>query len=132
MLPVPAAHVGCTTDSVAASGTEAPGLITTLLSAVDVQPASLVTVKEYEPGARPERVVPDPLPWMLPPGVIFKVHVPVEGRPLSTMDPAGSAQVGWVMAPAVGAAGVAGRGFTATAAGNEIHVLSDVLLARIS
>ncbi len=69
---------------------------------------------------------------MLPPGVLFKVHVPVDGRPFSTIEPVGSAHDGLVMVPTVGAAGVSGRGFIVTVAGFEMHVLSDVLLTRIS
>ena len=42
------------------------------------------------------------------PGVLVKVQVPVAGKPLKATLPVAVAQVGWVMVPTIGAAGVAG------------------------
>jgi hypothetical protein len=53
------------------------------------------------------RVVPVPLIVTLP-GKSVKVHVPVAGRPLRATLPVERAQVGWVMVPTTGAAGVSG------------------------
>jgi hypothetical protein len=63
------------------------------------------------PGLSPETVlfVPDPV---IAPGSI--VQVPLAGRPDNTTLPVGRAQVGWVLAPTVGAAGAAGTAFIIT------------------
>jgi hypothetical protein len=54
-------------------------------------------------------VVEDPLPVeVVPPGDLVSVHVPDEGKPLSTTLPVASAQEGWVIVPTTGAAGVEG------------------------
>ena len=47
------------------------------------------------------------------PGLRVKVHVPA-GNPLIATEPVATAQVGWVMAPRVGTAGVAGCAFITT------------------
>ena len=52
-------------------------------------------------------LVPVPV-VVVPPGVRVNVHVPLEGKPLSTTLPVARAQVGWVMVPATGADGVTG------------------------
>ena len=56
------------------------------------------------PADRPEIVVLLPLPVILP-GLI--VQLP-DGRPFSITLPVAFEQVGWVIVPAIGAAGVAG------------------------
>jgi hypothetical protein len=65
-----------------------------------------------------------PLPVVVTlPGLLINVHDPDEGNPLSTTDPVATVHVGWVMVPAVGAAG---NEFTVTvtcADGMVPHVL---------
>ena len=82
-------------------------LITILSDANEVHPAALVTVKEYVPTASPVIVVlvVDP---SIEPGLI--VQFPV-GKSLKITLPVATAQVGCVITPTVGAAGV---GFTVT------------------
>ena len=56
------------------------------------------------------------------PGVLVKVQVPVAGKPLKATLPVAVAQVGWVIVPAIGAAGVAGCALmTILADAGEIH-----------
>ena len=64
-----------------------------------------------------------PVPVMItPPGVPVNVHVPVAGNPFNTTLPVAVAQVGWVMVPIVGAAGVAGcELITILADPKEVH-----------
>ena len=63
------------------------------------------------PAARPEIVVLIPVPFVVtPPGLRVNVHVPLEGNPFNTTLPVAT-QVGWVMVPATGAAGVRGCAF---------------------
>ena len=79
------------------------GLITTLLVATEVQFAGfVVTVKLYVPGSRLFIVVLAVLP-VIEPG--FIVQFP-EGNPLKTTLPVDEMQVGCVIVPTVGAAGV--------------------------
>jgi hypothetical protein len=49
--------------------------------------------------------------YVTAPGVLVRVHVPEEGNPLRATLPVGTAQVGWVIAPATGAVGTAGGAF---------------------
>ena len=79
-------------------------MITTFTVAPEVQPAALVTVKLYVPGARLLIVVDVVLPLM-PPGLI--VQLPA-GNPLRTTEPVPTVHVGCVMAPTTGAVGVGG------------------------
>jgi hypothetical protein len=66
----------------------------------------LVTVKVYEPGARPVMVVVVPVPVVIaPPGLLVIVHVPVAGKPFNTTLPVATEQVGCVIDPIVGAPG---------------------------
>ena len=59
--------------------------------------------------ASPDIVVLVPVPVVVfPPGLRVNVQVPEEGNPLSTTLPVATLQVGCVMAPTVGAVGVAG------------------------
>ena len=55
-----------------------------------------------------------PVPVVVPPGVLVRVHVPVAGSPLSTTLPVATLHVGWVIATTVGAAGVTGAVFITT------------------
>ena len=48
------------------------------------------------------------------PGFLVRVHVPDEGRPLSTTLPVGTAQVGWVLVPTTGAVGAEGTALITT------------------
>jgi hypothetical protein len=60
------------------------------------------------PAARPEIVILVPVPEVItPPGVRVRVHVPVDGSPLSTTLPVASRQVGLVIVPTNGAEGIA-------------------------
>ena len=52
-------------------------------------------------------LVPVPV-VVVPPGVLVSVHVPDEGSPLNTTLPVAKAHVGFVIAPTVGAFGIAG------------------------
>jgi hypothetical protein len=89
----------------------APGGVfrTRLEDAEDVHEEALVTVNVYVPGGIPVTVVevPDPL-VVVPPGDLVTVHDPEEGSPFSTTLPVGTAQVGCVIVPKVGAVGVDG------------------------
>ena len=59
-------------------------------------------------GAKPDIVVLIPVPVVVTaPGLRVNVHVPVEGSPLNTTLPVATVQVGWVIVPTVGAAGMA-------------------------
>jgi hypothetical protein len=81
--------------------------ITTLADDGDVHPSELVTVKVYVPVIRPEIVVLVPVPFVvIAPGVRVTVQVPVEGNPLNTTLPVDTKQVGCVIVPMEGAAGV--------------------------
>lgn len=94
------------------------GFITTLTDDVEVQPEALVTVNVYEPAANPVIVLLLPVPEIepgfmvqFPAGKSFKVTLPVE-----------TVHVGWIMAPTVGAIGVAGCGLiTLLAEGDDSH-----------
>ena len=59
------------------------------------------------------------------------VHVPVAGKPLKATLPVDDAHVGWVIVPTLGAPGADGCALTVTEVGDEIQVLSPVLLTRI-
>lgn len=110
MLPVARAHVGCVMVPITgAEGVTGCILITKLLDVPEVQPSELVTVYVYAPGANPEMVVIIPVPLVVtPPGLRVSVQVPPEGKPFSTTLPVPTEQVGWVMVPITGAAGVTG------------------------
>jgi hypothetical protein len=103
--PVATKHVGWVmVPTVGVLGVTGWVLITTLAVALEVQPTELVTVKLYEPAAKPDTVVLAPDPEIAP-GLI--VHVPV-GKPLSITEPIATKQVGWVIVPTVGVLGVTG------------------------
>jgi hypothetical protein len=102
-LSVAPTHRGPLLAGVGVGGTVGTGFTTTLADAGEIQPKEFVTVKLYVPGERPVIVVVVPLP-VIPPG--FIVHVPDEGNPFNTTLPVGIGQVGWVIAPTVGAVGL--------------------------
>jgi hypothetical protein len=124
-LPVVAIHEDgwVIVPTIGAVGADGAGLITTLADSTDIQPATLVTLKLYVPGARLLRVVLVPVP-AIDPGLI--VHVPVAGRPLSITLPEGSAhEEGCVIVPTTGADGAVGAALITTVAdASDIHPAS--------
>ena len=78
--------------------------ITTPDEAGEIQPDALVTLKLYVPVDKPDIVLPVPEPAIAPG---FIVHDPV-GKPANTTLPVACVQVGCVIVPTVGAAGVDG------------------------
>lgn len=104
-LPVATEQVGCTILLiVGAEGVTGCGLIITLADASDVHPTEFVTVKLYVPANKNEMVVLAEFPVM-DPGLT--VQFP-DGRPLIITLPVAILQVGWVIVPGIGAAGVIG------------------------
>ena len=87
-------------------------LFTTITAAVDsaeVHPDEFVTVKVNTPPSRFVIVLLAPLPSVVnPPGKSVITHEPREGSPLNTTLPDGTASVGWVMIPTIGAVGGGG------------------------
>jgi hypothetical protein len=66
-------------------------------------------------------LVPDPT-VVVPPGVRVIIHEPVDGKPLNTTLPVGTARDGWVTVPTTGAVGVAGcAGITTFEDGTDKH-----------
>jgi hypothetical protein len=58
----------------------------------------------------------------VPPGVLVKVHVPVEGKPLNGTLPVAVLHVGWMIVPATGAVGVTGWALMTTfAEAADVH-----------
>ena len=110
MLPVASSQVGCViVPMTGAAGVTGCALITTSAEAGEAQPAAFATVNVYVPGgiAVTVRVVPEPFIVTLP-GIRVRVQFPVAGRPLRATLPVDRAQVGWVIVPTTGAAGVSG------------------------
>lgn len=90
-------------------GFEGIALITTFTEAGEEQVLLLVTVNVYvvfTGRAVTVKFVPVPL-YVVPPGVLMIVQLPVEGKPLKTTLPVGVVHVGWVMVPTIGAVGLA-------------------------
>lgn len=95
-------------------------MITIFAEDAEVHSEEFVTVYVYVPVASPVIVLLVPLPVVVPPpGLIVKVHVPLDGRPLKATLPMASAQVGCVIAPTTGAVGVAGWVLIITFADDE-------------
>jgi len=90
--------------------TGTPGVeIVTGPDSVEVQPAEFVTVKVNTPPARFDIVMLVPVPVVVAaPGKRVITHVPVDGNPVKTTLPVGTANVGWVIVPNPGAEGVGG------------------------
>ena len=105
--PVGVPQLGCViVPTVGAAGKAGAALMNTLPEETETHPTSLVTVKVYDVLAgMPDIVAVVPVPVVVPPGVLVKVHVPVAGNPLNTTEPVGVAQVGCVGIPTVGAPG---------------------------
>ena len=102
-------QIGLFEVSVGALGEAGCELTTTFTDDVDVQPAAFVTVYVYVPAAKPEIVVVIPVPVVVTaPGLLVKVHVPLDGNPFKTTLPVAVEQVGCVIVPIAGAAGVTG------------------------
>jgi hypothetical protein len=97
--------------------------MTTLADATELHPKTFVTVKVYVPAASPEIIEIVPVPVVVvPPGFLVKVQVPEAGKPLNKTLPVATAQVGWVIVPTEGAAGVFGCALMTTLAdGTEVH-----------
>lgn len=109
VLPVARAHVGWViVPTVGADGVDGCTLITRLAEGAEIHPEALVTVYEKVPAGIPDIVVLEPVSVAVPPGVLVKVQVPVGGNPVNTTPPVGTVQVGWVMVPTAGGAGVNG------------------------
>ena len=107
-LPVANTQVGCVmVPTVGAPGVKGCALMTTLPDADEVHPEVLVTVKLYVFADKPDIVLLVVFP-AIEPG--FIVQLP-EGNPLNTTLPVGTAHVGCVIVPTVGAAG---KAFTVT------------------
>ena len=84
-LPVEILHDGWVTVPITgASGNAGPWMITTADEGPEVHPASLVTVKVYDPAGIPaiRVLLPDPVVTTSP-GVRVTLHVPVDGSPES-------------------------------------------------
>ena len=127
-LPVDTAQVGWVMMPITgAAGVGGCALITTLADDTEVHPAAFTTVKVYVPAAKPDIVVLVPDPFVItPPGLRVSVHVPLEGNPFNSTLPVAT-QVGWVMVPATGAAGVTGCAFITTSA-DEADIQPDELV----
>jgi len=118
-LPVATAQVGWViVPAVGVAGAPGAAVITTLVEAVEVQPAALVTVKLYVAAGNPVTVKVAPVPEIAPG---FIVQFPA-GKPLRTTLPVGTVHVGWVRVPTVGATGAAGTAFITTLAeAGDVH-----------
>jgi hypothetical protein len=90
--------------------TGTPGVeIVTGADSIEVQPAELVTVKVKTPPARFDIVLLVPVPVVVAaPGNRVITQVPVDGKPLKTTLPVGTANVGCVIVPITGAEGLRG------------------------
>jgi len=94
-LPVATVQAGCViVPIVGAVGVIGCVLIITLFRGSEVHPDALVTVKVYILAASPVIVILVPVPVVVPPGVLDKVHVPVAGNPFNTMLPVERVHVG--------------------------------------
>jgi hypothetical protein len=111
-LPVAEVHVGgVTIPAKGAAGVGGCSLITRLADAGETHPYELVTVKVYVPAGIVAAVKVAPSPVLeSPPGERVKVHVPDAGNPLNATLPVELIQVGLVIVPINGAAGIGGGG----------------------
>jgi hypothetical protein len=111
-LPVGRAHVGWVIAPITgAEGAEGGAGIKTSFDRPETHDELLVTVKLYVPADRPEIVTLVVLPPEdIPPGYLLSVQLPA-GRPLNTTLPVGDGQVGTVIFPTTGGAGVEGCGW---------------------
>jgi len=103
-LPVAIVQPGCVmVPMVGAEGVEGCELITTFSEAGELHPDPLVTVKLYVSAVSPVMDVLVPVP-VIAPGLM--VQVPDAGKPPNMTLPVETVQVGCVMVPTAGAAGV--------------------------
>jgi hypothetical protein len=85
----------------------------------EIQPAELVTVKEYVPSTKLEIVIVLPLPVDVKlPGESVNCQVPLTGNPFITTLPVGESIPGWVIVPIKGGVGISGWGGIITFADN--------------
>lgn len=104
--------------------TGTPGVeIVTLIDSTEVHPKEFVTVKVNTPPSRSVIVLLVPVPAVVtPPGKRVITHEPDDGNPLNTTLPVGTVNVGWVIVPTAGAAGVGGcAGITTLAEAVDKH-----------
>ena len=123
-LPVATSQLVCIIVlTVGGGGIAGCGSIITRVDSNEVQPAEFVTLNAYAPEANPEMVLLGVFP-VIAPG--FRVQFPA-GKPFNTTLPVATSQVGGVIVPAKGAAGVGGCIFiTTAAAADETHPDSPV------
>jgi len=82
-----------------------------------------VTVNVCVPDGRGVTIAEVPVPEIVtPPGLLVRVHVPVNGNPLNTTLPVDISHVGLVIIPAMGELGAEGWGLIKTfAEGAEVQ-----------
>jgi hypothetical protein len=118
---VPGKHtaVGFVINSTGTPGFE----IVTGADSAEAHPDEFVTLKVKTPSSRFVMILTVPLPVIVnDPGNLVIIQESVEGKPLNTTLPVGSASVGWVIVPTTGAAGVGGcAGITTFAEGTDRH-----------
>ena len=104
--------------------------ITIVADGVELHDSAFVTVKLYEPASNPEIVVVVPFPVVVdPPGFLVSVQVPVFGKPLNATLPVPVSQVGWIIVPMIGAAGLPGTVLITTSTDSpEVHPASLVII----
>jgi hypothetical protein len=109
ILPVVVPQEGWVTlAGTGGDGCRGSSTITTTAELTELHPPEFVTVKEWEPGFRPEIVVLVPEPLVaLPPGKRFRIQLP-EGRPVICTLPVFNEHVGCVIVPMAGDAGAVG------------------------
>ena len=112
---------------IGAVGAEGAICMITSAEALEIHPASLVTVKLWIPGVRFAIVAVVPLPAIAP-GLM--IHIPVAGKPISiTLPVVAIHEAGCETVPTIGAVGAAGAGLMITLADSaDIHPASLVTL----
>ena len=66
---------------------------------------------------------------VVPPGFLVRVHVPVFGKPLNATLPVPRVQVGWIIVPMIGAAGLPGAASITTSVDSpEVHPAALVII----
>jgi hypothetical protein len=103
-------QVGCTTETTGEAGIPVTASITIFTVAAELHPAAFVTVKLKVPAVRLPIVLLLPVPVTLP-GFITQLPA---GNPFKITEPEGEVQVGCVIVPTIGTAGVVGCVFINT------------------